>query len=152
MFSCRYCEIFKNTYFEEHLRTAASPLREENPHSPCFVLPVFQVSSKKKSIWVKPGRTDRWWQNLFNHKLAEKECKKNLWMSKVNFLKLVNLIKPYAKEISEGEECCYNSLLPKGSRFSANDFKHIWYSTIYSWIGDSRKMWYFDQMFRAWIY
>ena len=24
MFSCEYCEIFKNTYFEEHLRTAAS--------------------------------------------------------------------------------------------------------------------------------
>ena len=23
MFSCEYCEIFKNTYFEEHLRTAA---------------------------------------------------------------------------------------------------------------------------------
>ena len=26
MFSCEYCEIFKNTYFEEHLRTAASVL------------------------------------------------------------------------------------------------------------------------------
>ena len=23
-FSCEYCVIFKNTYFEEHLRTAAS--------------------------------------------------------------------------------------------------------------------------------
>ena len=22
MFSCEYCEFFKNTYFEEHLRTA----------------------------------------------------------------------------------------------------------------------------------
>ena len=22
VFSCKYCEIFKNTYFEEHLRTA----------------------------------------------------------------------------------------------------------------------------------
>ena len=22
--ACQYCEIFKNTYFEEHLRTAAS--------------------------------------------------------------------------------------------------------------------------------
>ena len=26
MFSCKYCEIFKNTYSEEHLRTAASAL------------------------------------------------------------------------------------------------------------------------------
>ena len=24
VFSCEYCEIFKNTYFEEHLRTAVS--------------------------------------------------------------------------------------------------------------------------------
>ena len=24
MFSCEYCEISKNTYFEEHLRTADS--------------------------------------------------------------------------------------------------------------------------------
>ena len=24
VFSCKYYEIFKNTYFEEHLRTAAS--------------------------------------------------------------------------------------------------------------------------------
>ena len=25
MFSCEYCEFFKNTYFEKHLQTAASP-------------------------------------------------------------------------------------------------------------------------------
>ena len=24
MFSCEYCEIFKNVYFQEHLRTVAS--------------------------------------------------------------------------------------------------------------------------------
>ena len=24
VFSCEYCEIFKNAYFEEHLQTAAS--------------------------------------------------------------------------------------------------------------------------------
>ena len=24
LLSCKYCEMFKNTYFEEHLRTAAS--------------------------------------------------------------------------------------------------------------------------------
>ena len=26
MFSCEYCEIFKNTYFEEHLQTTAFTL------------------------------------------------------------------------------------------------------------------------------
>ena len=24
MFSCEYCDVFKTTYFEEHLRTTAS--------------------------------------------------------------------------------------------------------------------------------
>ena len=28
MFSCEYCEIFRNTYFEEHLQTAASEKRK----------------------------------------------------------------------------------------------------------------------------
>ena len=28
MFSSEYCEIFKNTYFEEHLLTAASDLEQ----------------------------------------------------------------------------------------------------------------------------
>ena len=31
MFSFEYCKIFKNTYFEEHLRTAASEFRIEKP-------------------------------------------------------------------------------------------------------------------------
>ena len=34
MFSSEYCQIFKNTYFEEHLLTAASDLglRTREPH------------------------------------------------------------------------------------------------------------------------
>ena len=27
MFSCEYCEIWKNTYFKEHLRQAASKFK-----------------------------------------------------------------------------------------------------------------------------
>ena len=33
MFSCEYCEIFNNTYFEEHLRTTASYFMKKNRHS-----------------------------------------------------------------------------------------------------------------------
>ena len=29
VFSCEYCEIFKNTYFEERLQTGASDKRKE---------------------------------------------------------------------------------------------------------------------------
>ena len=33
MFSCEYCKIFKNTYFEEHLQTTASCFMKKNRHS-----------------------------------------------------------------------------------------------------------------------
>ena len=32
VFSCEYCEIFKKTYLEEHLPTAASVLRISNSY------------------------------------------------------------------------------------------------------------------------
>lgn len=49
---------------------------------------------------MKPGRIDSWWQNLYNDRLPQEGWKKNLRVSKENFMKLVNLIRPYAKERS----------------------------------------------------
>ena len=43
MFSCEYWEISKNTYFEEHLRTAAS---EETLGSDCLGLSFWRVAFK----------------------------------------------------------------------------------------------------------
>ena len=43
MFSCEYWEISKNTYFEEHLRTAAS---EETLESDCLGLSFWRVPFK----------------------------------------------------------------------------------------------------------
>ena len=43
MFSCEYCEISKNTYFEEHLHTAAS---EETLGSDCLGLSFWRVAFK----------------------------------------------------------------------------------------------------------
>ena len=49
MFSCQYCEIFKNTYFEEHPRTAASVvLLQINRSVTLFA----QVKKKEKKIEV----------------------------------------------------------------------------------------------------
>ena len=55
---------------------------------------------RKKIHQVKPGRTDAWWQNLINDRLPPKEWKKNLRLTKADFMKLVDLIKPHAKERS----------------------------------------------------
>ena len=35
MFSCQYCEIFKKTYFEEHLRTAGSVIFSQDVFTLC---------------------------------------------------------------------------------------------------------------------
>ena len=43
MFSCEYCKIFKNIYYEEHLHTAAS---EVTLGSDCFGLIFWTVASK----------------------------------------------------------------------------------------------------------
>ena len=47
MFSCEYCEISKNNYFEEHLRTAAS---EVTLGSDCLGLSFWTVAFK--TIWL----------------------------------------------------------------------------------------------------
>ena len=36
MFSCEYCEIYKNTYFEEYLRAAAFILSHFHTHTKLF--------------------------------------------------------------------------------------------------------------------
>ena len=41
MFSCKYCEIFKSTYFQEHLQTAAS---EVSLRSDCLGLSFWAVA------------------------------------------------------------------------------------------------------------
>ena len=55
---------------------------------------------KKRSIWVKPERTDKWWKNLSSGKMCAQEWKDNFRMSRENFQELVKLIRPYAKERS----------------------------------------------------
>ena len=38
MFSCKYCKNFKNTYFQEHLRTAAAKIIDSAPLSKITVV------------------------------------------------------------------------------------------------------------------
>ena len=50
----------------------------------------------KKSIWVKPGRTDQWWRNLKSDKMSSNRWKSNLRISKEDFRVLVEMIRPFA--------------------------------------------------------
>ena len=50
---------------------------------------------KPRASWKKPGRTDRWWINLWQGHLPEDEWKYNLRMSREVFMKLVEEMRPF---------------------------------------------------------
>ena len=50
---------------------------------------------KPQASWKKPGRTDRWWINLWQGHLPEDEWKYNLRMSTEVFMKLVKELRPF---------------------------------------------------------
>ena len=56
MFSCKYCEISKNTYFEEHLRLTASDTKIFSNHFETFQKSILHNCHKTELlltlIWV----------------------------------------------------------------------------------------------------
>ena len=53
-------------------------------------------SRAKRSVWVKPGRTDQWWINMLIGLSPEEDWNRNVRMSRENFFLLVSMIRPYA--------------------------------------------------------
>ena len=49
----------------------------------------------KRRFWVKPGRTDLWWQNMIQNRCLEEDWRKNFRMSKNEFMKLVDELRPF---------------------------------------------------------
>ena len=48
-----------------------------------------------RRLWRNCGRTEQWWQNLYNGILPESEWKKNLRMDRDVFIALADEIRPY---------------------------------------------------------
>ena len=49
---------------------------------------------RKRRFWLKPGRTDLWWQNMLQNRCLEEDWRKDFWMSKNEFMKLVDELWP----------------------------------------------------------
>ena len=60
----------------------------------------FRYARSKRKYWVKPGRTGKWWSNLYSGDALEDAWIQNFKMSKTKFLEMVDLIRPYAEERS----------------------------------------------------
>jgi len=50
---------------------------------------------KRKSMWVKKGRTDKWWENMISGLSPTDSWKKNFRMPKEEFLNLCDLLRPF---------------------------------------------------------
>lgn len=66
---------------------------------------ILRYSRRKRSVWVQPGRTVKWWEILYPGKMTNEwrtndEWKNNFRMSKTDFLKLFSLVSPHTKERS----------------------------------------------------
>ena len=68
MFSCEYYEIFKDTYFEEHLRTTASYFMKKNGHS-------WRLNNSSKKIFKWIFSFVKW--NAYKEKSKGNRCKSN---------------------------------------------------------------------------
>ena len=59
---------------------------------------VSKRNRRKRSCWVKKGKTSAWWDNFLQNKVRETEWKDNLSMSRKSFYKLCTKLQPYLKK------------------------------------------------------
>ena len=52
-------------------------------------------SRRKRLHWTRPGRTSAWWNNFITHHVVPEEWKESFWMSKENFMRLCEQIRPF---------------------------------------------------------
>ena len=62
----------------------------------CFVLSCRMLLKKKRTMWIKPGRTEKRWRQMIAGKAPEDEWKNNFRISRACFVSLVEMIRPYA--------------------------------------------------------
>ncbi|CAB3994289.1 nuclease HARBI1 [Paramuricea clavata] len=56
------------------------------------------IRRRPRRMWIRPGRSSIWWENFINEKVVSEEWKENFRMSKPNFLKLCNQLRPYLEK------------------------------------------------------
>ena len=54
----------------------------------------------KRRFWVRPGRTDGWWNNFVNNLVVPEEWRENFRMSRDNFFLVCNRLRPILEKQS----------------------------------------------------
>ena len=88
-----------------------------------------------RSLWIKPGRTDQWWQNMITGKLGPENWKENFRLDRKTFFdlrdELHRHICPDPKSLnylslSSGNKVSSNIVLHEGHRTFEHDGKFVW--------------------------
>ena len=58
-------------------------------------LAIHNPKRKKRKYWVRPGRTSLWWENFENNIVVAEDWRENFRMSKENFMKLCDKVRPF---------------------------------------------------------
>ena len=89
---------------------------------------------KKRSLWVKNGRTDAWWRNMIDGISPADDWKRNFRMSRERFTELCEELRPF---ITHGISPNYLALSVEKSWCHAVLFKRYW---VY--LDDSEYFWH----------
>ena len=81
---------------------------------------------KRKRFWIKPGRTDLWWLHMINGLSLAEDWKKNFRMSKDNFLKLVDELRPFISPDPNSTEASTQNKKKKQIKKNSAQFKEKW--------------------------
>ena len=55
----------------------------------------FGHKNRKHRFWIRPGRTNAWWNNVISDRVIAEEWRENFRMSKTSFTKLCDELRPY---------------------------------------------------------
>ena len=78
-----------------------------------------KVRRKRRSVWYKKGRTDKWWENMLMSILPEDDWKKNFRMSRETFQDLVQELSPWISPKPDSFNMSLSSLRSKRSSFAS---------------------------------
>lgn len=56
---------------------------------------ISQLTQKRREVWYKQGRSDKWWKNLLSGKLSGDEWQRNFRLTGAEFFKLEKDLRPF---------------------------------------------------------
>ena len=83
------------TAYQAGRRRYVSALLQAESHVQKHRLAVHNAKRRKRKYWVRPEGTSPWWENFVNNIVVAEEWCENFRMSRENFMKLYDKVRPF---------------------------------------------------------